>query len=365
MLTGLLSVFLGLDGLDQIEDFGDTGAGDEDEPGGEPTPEEEAEILGEDAPPAKPEEKPPEDQGTPPEKKPEEGGEKKPGEDTPPAVKFDEVQTAEVNRIVSDRLKRDRDSRAGETNKLMEDNERLRGIVNRVAEGKTTEGQPAGLPESKVPKSPDEVEDVGKFLNDPTYEGWSMAKMREAHPEHYELCKTRVMNKIDNDQRWETYDKQVKVEREETAYVETLDGQLKEVKKLLGDNVGDYFWSNGKHNEKFQEEVVSWGVSQGIYDPLLAFKLKDREEGGIKTHFLSQKELDGKLATAREEGAKGLIEHTRGKGDQPPRVPSEESGQKPTQTFDSMSDDDLMTLYSDEQPGWKDARKHLIKRNLL
>lgn len=343
-------MFLELMSLFEVADPGLTG-GD-----AEPTPEETAVILGETPPVDQPEETPTSD-----EKTPEEGGETVPAE-TPPAEgePLKSFTQVEVNKIVTERLDRDRKTRSTEEQGLKDEVTNLRSIVNKIAEGRATP-EAQGLP--TAPKTPDQVGDVGQFLNDPTYEGWSMEAMKTQHPDHYEHCKTRVMNKIDADTRWSDFSKSQETAKTEEAYETHLKTQLGKVKELMGNKATDFFTHDGRYNEKFNRDYVQWGLNNGIADPLLAFELKG-EDGGLKKHLLSDAELQDVVNEAVKKGGLEVIKNAnKGGGDQP-RVNS----QTPStgKAITDMSDQELGDYYdNDKNLNRGEVRKILVQRGLL
>jgi len=279
---------------------------------------------------------------TPPVTKPEDGG--KPPV-TPQETKA--MSQVEIDKIVQDRLARDRKNWQGELDTLRTENQKLKETTTTVQ-----------APKAETIKHPDMVKDVGEYLEDPTYKGWSMAELKADQPEHYNVCLSRIYTKMDIDRRLESARRQTEEQQSRQKYQDRLKGQIAEVKKEMGDKAGDYFGSDGAPNQVFMTEYGQWGADQGILNPLLAYKIKG------KKHFLTDEELDEKLTLARQEGAKGILK--KAQETQPIRK-VENKGETQPVPMDQMEDEDLMKFYGDSPQSHKgkEARKLLKQRGLI
>lgn len=311
------------------------------------SPEQKAEILGETPPEPEVDTKPPE---TPPEEKPPET----PPAETPPEIKFTPEQQKKVDDIVKERLERDRTSRPTDISLYREITE-LKETVKRLTEGQKPPGP-------QIPTSPDEVPDIGKYLNDQTYNGWSMKDLKQQHPDHYEHCKTRIMNKMDVDSRFMTLEQRQRTEAEDREYIQVLRGKLDKVKELMGEGAVEYFTPDGKLTPKFKTDYEDWGVSQGIIDPLLAYQLKDNGAGTLKQHHFTEAELKKIKEDSANEAIKKLTGKLGGEGAPLPRVPSGGGGELPGKVTAEMDSETLSNIYADSKPGWQEAKKILIAR---
>ena len=313
-------------------------------------PAERAEMLGE-TPPAEP---------GPPETPPEETPPETPPAEEPPINWTDETQRQkEINRIIQERVKRQDESHAKTLEGIQAENRRLAKIVEGIAEGKV-KPQEEG---PQIPTTPDSVKDIGEYLGDETYAGWSMTELKAQHPDHYEHCKTRILNKIDVDSRFQTLEQRQATAEGEREYIGQLKGKIAKVKELMGpEKASDYFTPDGLLTAKFKTDYEDWGVQNGIIDPLLAYQLKD-EAGAMKTHHYT----DAEIQKIKDDAGNEAIKKLTGKvgGNDVPRVPSG-GDQKPTGAVTAAMDSDtLIDIYTEGKTGSEEARKILKERGEL
>ena len=212
-----------------------------------------------------------------------------------------------------------------------------------------------------MPKHVDDVQDVGEFLGDPDYRGWSMAKLKADHPDHYRLVKFAVQNKLDMVQTLQQLTHRQESTEADKKYESWLVGQVEELRKHLGDKAGDFFdTASGKLNFRFRKEIDEWAQQHGIFNPLLAYRLK-APDGKVRTHFMTDDELKTHTEKAVTEALKKIGKDTT----PPPRVDGKDTKVKAESVSDAMNDEDLMKIYADEKPGWEEARKILGKRGRI
>ncbi len=256
----------------------------------------------------------------------------------------------DIDRIVKERLERDRQSRSNP------DLEALKNEIKQIKESTASPGQRAG--QNAEIQHPDMVKDVGEYLSDPQYRGWSMAELKEQHPDHYQLCLSRVYTKMDIDRRLEESTRRQTEQQGQQQYEGWLREQISGVQKELGEEASKYFGPDGRPNEAFQADIVQWGAEQGILNPLLAFKIKNAK------HFLSDEQLEAKLEEARKEGAKKLAE--KANKTEPLKKVANKGGDTSAAMAD-MDDDALMAIYGDHPNTAKgrEARALLQARGII
>jgi len=310
----------------------------------DPTPEEEAEILGKEPPQ-------PEGDAKKVSEDDDKGGDEDPNAgDKEPAEDGGKTFTQEdVDRIVKERLSRDSTSQ-----RMTSIEDSLAKIVEQIS-GKVNTGQqelgPTNVPDAQ--SDPEMIQDVGKFLGDPRYNGWSMARLKSEAPEHYNAAYGRIINKMDIDRWLNQGVEQARTAKEDEEYDNFIQDQLAEVKKLAP----DYFNESGKYNEKFKTEVVEWGASQGILNPLVAFRMKNAK------HFLTDEQLNELLDKAREEGKNGIIK--KAQENEPIQKGSNKGNSEKSQSFSDMSDEQVQNMYANGGSRSKEARTELIRRGIL
>ena len=322
----------------------------------EVTPEQEAEILGNEPP----KETPSQDSKATPV-----GGKDKPvtppGQEPPTEeeIKFDERQQAHVDKIIKERLERDRQGRALPPEIERELQESRAFIREQMRKSQSTPPREDRGPQ--IPKSPDDVTDVGEFLGMPEYKGFSMAVLKEKHPDHYAVMKPVVMTEIRNLDRFAKFEQQKQGSEQEQQYQTWLMDQVKNLRTAMGDQAGNFFTPDGKLTSKFKVDFADWGVQHGIYNPLLAYQLKDPATGKPRNRFFTEEELKTHVGKEVTEALKKI-----GKEGPPPRV--DDKGGKPPKVeavTEAMDEDALMKIYGDEKPGWEKAHEILKKRGVL
>jgi hypothetical protein len=296
-----------------------------------------------------------------PESEPEAKVEGKPDTKTPsdtklPADTFPKTQE-DLDRVVSERVTREQAKWQEKERDFTSRLSQMQELVNRIAEGRV----PKGPEQPTIPKTHMDIADVGKYLNDPDYVGWTMAALKKEHPDHFEHVKTRIMNKMDVDQRFQKLEEQRSGQREDQETLAKLQPKLAKVKELLGEKANDYFWPDGRFNDRFMQEYVQWGVQNGIHDPLLAFQLRDAK-GTLRDKHFSAEELEDFRKKAIADGAKGLVDATKEKGG--PRTTSKKETSAAAVSSDSDTKE-LQSIFVDKKKGWKEARQILIDRGEL
>jgi len=284
--------------------------------------------------------------------KPDTGGKAagaKPAEETPAG--FPKTQ-AELDTIIKDRLERARKD-AGSSADIKALAATVTNLVEQVGRKETR--SPLEQGRGDIPQGPDDITDVGAFMEHPMYAryaGWSMAELKQEYPDIHKELLPDVRQKILAMSNAPARQADTAADRAVGDYIRK---ELDNVIEALGDDKSKYFDDKGQYNDAFRDEFLKPAEDMGIFNPRLAYEMK-----GAK-HHLSDEQLETKLKAAREEGAKGLLKHA---GDNKPPAKGANTSGEMGGSLEDKTDEQLSELYDnppDAETGRK-AREILAKR---
>lgn len=227
----------------------------------DPTPEEEAEILGEEFKPETPaetkeaetEEEDKSEDSEPPELPalPEKEGETKaePSEDEKKTGEEEQGVTTytkdQIDSIIKDRLGRFQKD-------LQTENQQLRDEIETLKKS----GEPE--PTITVP----EEQDIGKLLNDPMYNGYTLEDLKDSDDPNFNAHYLQAYGRIHEKLRLDRITEENQEKEAEKQRAQAVEGQLAELKKLDP----KYFDPNtGKGNDEYLK-LVDFAEEKGIYN---------------------------------------------------------------------------------------------------
>lgn len=298
----------------------ETPATDEDQ---ELTPEQEAEILGEDY--------------TQPDTPADESADKETPQDTAKpdetVLKQEESETEtpttqftqdQVETMIQDRLTRHQ-------RELQTTNQQLQERLEALEKSRKQEVEPGSI----------ELQDLGKVLNDPKWNGWTLTELKnQGHDEHYHLALGRI-GALEESRRWKAEQETLQQQQAQEAAFQSDLNALKEIEPT-------YFNPDGKPNDTFKG-LFEWAEKNQVFNLSLAHKMKNFDT-------MLEKAKKDAVAAYIEQASKGSLQ--RG---------SEHEDTVRTKDIGSMDDKALSEAYiNSRSPDQENAiEKEMERRGLL
>uniref|UniRef100_A0A6M3K755 Capsid assembly protein n=1 Tax=viral metagenome TaxID=1070528 RepID=A0A6M3K755_9ZZZZ len=227
------------------------------------------------------------------------------GETETPAEKL--IPQSQVESMMQERLTR-HDRELQQRNQQLE--ERIKALE--------VPAQPAGPGGAPLPV---EKQDLGQLMNDPSWAGWTMEKLKEGgYEDHYHDVRAALIART----QFETWRSQETQRQQETEKTKAFDQEIQTFKTAEP----TYFDEVGRPNEKFKE-LYEWGATNGVYNLQSAFKLKNMESILEKT---------------KKDAVSEYIK-TANSGDSVPRAKGGEGGPNLDGDVGGMTDEQLQEAY--------------------
>jgi len=283
------------------------------------TPEQEAEMLGEELEPSKtPDEESADKETDTDTAKPDETVLKPKESETEPPAQFTQEQ---VEAMIQDRLTRNQ-------RELQESNQQLQERLAALEKDSTS--------------TQSEAQDLGTLFGDPKWAGWTLEALKEqGHEEHYHLALGRL-GALQESTKWKSeQENRRQQEAMEKAFQEDMNA-IKEVEPTYFDAV------TGKPNETFKV-LTDWAEKNQVFNLSLAHKLKN---------------FDALIANAGKAAVTQYIEQASKSSLQ--RI-SEQKDAVSTKSISSMDDKALTESYVSARDAEQETaiEKEMEKRGLL